>query len=268
VPDLQKVLGVGVHIVYKTGGSGAVGFLALHQAKPDGYTISNVVTPNIVVTSLGKDVGYQAGDFSYVAMTEASPGALAVATGSKFKTLKDFVEYAKAHPGKLTIAGTGETGQAGTAEILAACGITANYVPVSGGVGAIIPDVAGGHVDAAFMPASDVLLHKDSIRALGIAGSAPSPTLPDVPTFEAAGYSGFTIGQAWGVMAPPNTPDEIVQALNAAVEQAVQDPKVQDALKADGLTPLTQTPAQAKQYILDTVQSVKKDQQLVAQMGK
>ncbi|HZD90353.1 MAG TPA: tripartite tricarboxylate transporter substrate binding protein [Pseudolabrys sp.] len=267
-PGLQKALGVNIRIVYKTGGGGAVGFLALHSSKPDGYTIANVVVPNIIVTSKGKDVGFKPANFSYIAMTETAPGALVVAKNSKFKTLKDFVKYAKAHPGKLTVAGTGPAGKAAVAEIINALGVKVTYVPVSKGVGQIVPYLEGNHVDAAEFASSHVLEHSDVLRALGIAGKEPSPALKDVPTFDSLGYHGFTAATTWGVMAPPGTPKNIVTKLNSAVEKAVSAQNVQAALTKHGLTPMKQTPAQAKQFVLDNVAAVDRDEKLMAKMGK
>jgi tripartite-type tricarboxylate transporter receptor subunit TctC len=265
---MQKALGVNIHVVYKTGGGGAVGFLALHSAKPDGYTIANVVVPNIIITSQGKDVGYKPADFSYIAMTETSPGALVVAKNSKFKSLKDLITYAKANPGRVTIAGTGSTGKSAVAEIVKALGIKVTYVPVSKGVGMIVPYLEGGHVDAAEFASSHVLEHADVLRGLGIAGSDPSPALPGVPTFESLGYHGFVAATTWGVMAPPGTPPAIVEVLNKAVEKAVSDPSVQATLKKNGLTPMSQTSAQAKAFVVSNEKIVQDDKKLLPLVGK
>jgi tripartite-type tricarboxylate transporter receptor subunit TctC len=265
---MQKALGVNIHVVYKTGGGGAVGFLALHSAKPDGYTIANVVVPNIIITSQGKDVGYKPADFSYIAMTETSPGALVVAKNSKFKSLKDLITYAKANPGRVTIAGTGSTGKSAVAEIVKALGIKVTYVPVSKGVGMIVPYLEGGHVDAAEFASSHVLEHADVLRGLGIAGSDPSPALPGVPTFESLGYHGFVAATTWGVMAPPGTPPAIVEVLNKAVEKAVSDPSVQATLKKNGLTPMSQTSGQAKAFVVSNEKIVQDDKKLLPLVGK
>jgi tripartite-type tricarboxylate transporter receptor subunit TctC len=265
---MQKALGVNIHVVYKTGGGGAVGFLALHSANPDGYTIANVVVPNIIITSQGKDVGYKPADFSYIAMTETSPGALVVAKNSKFKSLKDLITYAKANPGRVTIAGTGSTGKSAVAEIVKALGIKVTYVPVSKGVGMIVPYLEGGHVDAAEFASSHVLEHADVLRGLGIAGSDPSPALPGVPTFESLGYHGFVAATTWGVMAPPGTPPAIVEVLNKAVEKAVSDPSVQATLKKNGLTPMSQTSGQAKAFVVSNEKIVQDDKKLLPLVGK
>ena len=256
LPGLEESLGVGIRIVYKEGGGGAVGFLELHSSEPDGYTISNVVVPNIIVTSRGDDVGYKPEDFSYVAITEVAPGALVVGNDSKFATLEDLVAHAKENPGELTIAGTGSAGHANFAEIVHALGIEATYVPVSGGVGATIPFLQGGHVDAAVFSSSHAARNSDTIRALGIAGTDPSPALPDVPTFASKGFEGFEMATSWGVMAPPGTPDDVVAKLNDAVRHATSDPSVQEAQIKGGLSPLSQSSDEARQYVVDAIAGV------------
>jgi len=263
LPGLEEALGVRVRIVYKEGGGGAVGFLELHSSAPDGYTIANVVVPNIIVTSLSGDVGYKPEDFSYIGITEVAPGGLVVALDSEFATLEDLVAYAKENPGQLTIAGTGSAGHANFAEIVHALGIEATYVPVSGGVGATIPFLQGGHVDAAVFASSHAALNNETIRALGIAGTQPSPALPDVPTFASRGFEGFEMATSWGVMAPPGTPDEIMETLNAALRHALEDPKVREAQIAGGLAPLSQTPEEARQFVLDAIVGVNRTSELL-----
>ena len=259
---LEKALGVGIRIVYKTGGGGAVGFLELHSSKPDGYTIANVVVPNIIVTSKGKDVGYKPVDFSYIGMTDQAVGALVVPKDSKFKTLKDLAAYAKANPGKLTIAGTGSAGHGNFAEIVTALGVKATYVPVSGGVGKILPYLQGGHVDAAVFASSHAVRHAKTINALGLAGSEPSQAMPDVPTFKSLGYEGFEMATTWGIMAPPGTPADVVKVLNAALRKAVSDPKVKEAQIKNGLSPMSQTPEQARDFVQDTMKKVERTEGL------
>jgi len=260
---LQEALGVGIQIVYKEGGGGAVGFLELHSSAPDGYTIANVVVPNIIVTSRGEDVGYKSDDFSYIGMTERAPGALVAPQDSQFEDLEALVAYARENPGTLTIAGTGSAGQANYAELVHALGIEATYVPVSGGVGDIIPYLQGGHVDAAVISSSHAARHAGTIKALGIAGPDPSPALEGVPTLASVGYEGFDMATTWGVMAPPGTPDDVIETLNAALRSATSDPQVQAAQVDGGLTPMAQSPTEAKQYVLDAIAGVERNAELV-----
>ena len=265
---LEKHLGVKIRIVYKTGGGGAVGFNELHGSKPDGYTISNVVVPNIIVTSKGKDVGYKPGDFAYIGMTEKSVGALAVNKDSKFKSLEDLVAFAKQNPGKLTIAGVGSTGHSNFAEMVKALGINATYVPVSGGVGKMVPFLQGGHFDAGILAASHGVRFQSTINVLGIAGTQKSAALP-APTMDAKGFKGFTMETTWGIMAPPGTPADRVAILNEALRKTTADPAVSGAQTKIGLIPLTQTPAEAAQYVKDAASAVaRRDKFLQALMKK
>jgi tripartite-type tricarboxylate transporter receptor subunit TctC len=243
-PGLQKALGVNIRIVYKTGGGGAIGFSELYRSKPDGYTISNVVVPNIIVTSKGKNVGYKPGDFAYIGMTAQAVGALMVPKDSKFQNLKEFVAYAKANPGKVTVAGVGNTGKVQTAQLMKLLGVKVSYVPVSGGVGKMIPMLVGNHVDAGITSSSHAVAHKSELSTLVVAGKSPVKLLPGVPS-----EPGWKMATTWGVMAPPGTPAAIVAKLNEALNKAT--PPVRELVEKNGLTPMKQTPAEAKEFVKD-----------------
>jgi tripartite-type tricarboxylate transporter receptor subunit TctC len=244
VPGLEKALGVKIRIVYKTGGGGAVGFGELNRSKADGYTISNVVVPNIIFASRGKDVGFKPGAFSYIGMTARALGALMVPKGSKLNTLAKFVAAAKANPGKLTVAGVGSTGAANFAELAKILGIKTAYVPVSGGVGKMIPMLLGKHVDAGMTASSHAVKHRATLDTLVVAGPGPSGALPGVPN-----EPQWTYTTTWGVMAPPGTPANRVAILNAALRKATADPKVRSIVIKNGLSPMSQTPAEAAAYV-------------------
>ena len=243
---LKEALGVDIRIIYKTGGGGAIGFSELYRSKPDGYTISNVVVPNIIVTAKGKDVGYKAEEFAYIGMTAQALGALMVPKNSQFKSLEEFVAFAKANPGKLTVAGVGSTGGTNTAKLTKLLGIEISYVPVSGGVGKMIPMLAGNHVDAGVTSSSHAVKHSAIVNTLVVAGDSPSKMLPGAPN-----EPGWTYTTTWGIMAPPGTPDDIVEILNAALNKAT--PLVRDVVIKNGLTPMSQTVPEAKQFIADAI---------------
>ncbi len=265
---LEKNLGVNIRIVYKTGGGGAVGFAELYRSKPDGYTISNVVVPNIIVTSKGEDVGFKPVDFSYIGMTEKSVGALAVRKESKFKSLDALVAFARKNPGKLTVAGVGSTGHANYAEMVKTLGIKATYVPISGGVGKMLPFLMGGHFDASILAATHGVKHREKVNVLGLAGTKQSSAL-SAPTMDSRGFKGFTMETTWGIMAPPGTPADRIAILNAALRKTTAHPSVMNAQKKVGLIPMAQTPAEAKQYVADTAGAVaRRDKILKALMKK
>ncbi len=213
---------------------------------PDGYTISNVVVPNIIVTAKGQNVGYKPEEFQYIGMTAQAVGALMVPKNSEFKTLDEFVAYAKANPGKVTIAGVGGTGEENTKKLTDILGIEISYVPVSGGVGKMIPMLAGSHVVAGITSSSHAVRHAETVNTLVIAGDSPSESLPGVPN-----EPGWDYTTTWGVMAPPGTPDDIIAKLNDALNQATVP--VKEMVVKNGLTPMKQTPAEAKQFIMDAM---------------
>jgi tripartite-type tricarboxylate transporter receptor subunit TctC len=245
---LEQAIGSRLNITYQEGGDGSVGWSALANAEPDGCTIANVVLPNISNLSLtaGEEVGFQAEDFEYIAFTEYSPNIIGVAQNSEFQTIDDFVEAAKADPGGLTISGVGSNGELLAAEILKATGIEVSYVPVSGGVGEIIPQVAGGHIDAAISGFS--LLDGDQLRPLALSGTEQHEDFPDVPTFEEAGYPGVELVTSWGLILPPETPQEIVDTWNAAVQETLQDEGVRQAYDETSFIVLEQDVAAAREY--------------------
>lgn len=264
---LEKALGVKIRIIYKTGGGGAIGFNELYRSKPDGYTISNVVVPNIIVTSQGKDVGYKPGEFAYIGMTEKSVGALAVSKESNFKSLEQLVDYAKKNPGKLTIAGVGSTGHANYAEMVTALGIKATYVPISGGVGKMLPFIMGGHIQAGILAAAHGVKHRQKVNVLGIAGTNAIKALP-APTMDSRGFKGFTMETTWGIMAPPGTPADRVEVLNKALRKTTASADVLNAQKKNGLIPMAQSPAEAKDYVANTAGAVERRVKILKALPK
>lgn len=246
---LEEALGVNIRIVYKEGGGGAIGFSELYRSEPDGYTISNVVVPNIIVTSKGDDVGYKPDEFAYIGMTEQAVGALMVPKNSPYKSLEEFVAFAKENPGKLTVAGVGSTGEVNTRNLTEVLGIEITYVPVSGGVGKMMPMLVGNHVDAGVTASNHAVRHAETVDALVLAGPK-SASLPDV-----ANNMDWSYKTTWGIMAPPGTPEEIVAKLNDALNATT--PALKDTLVAAGYTPMNQTPEEAKEFVADTIEMLK-----------
>lgn len=244
-PAIEEQIGASLNVNYQTGGDGSVGWNALANADPDGCTIGNVVAPNIANLSIqGGDVGFTAEEMEYIAWTEFSPNMVGVAVDSEWETFGDFVASAEEDPGGLTISGVGVNGELLMGEVEAATGIDLTFVPVSGGVGDIIPQIAGGHIDAAISGFS--LLEGDQVRPLVL--SAPSERFPEVPTFEDEGYPDVKLVTSWGIGAPPGTPGDVIQMWNDVIQAALDDPDVQQAYEETGFTVLRQTPDEARAY--------------------
>lgn len=266
-PHVEKALGERINIVYKPGGDGAAGWEEMHSARPDGYTIGNVVSPNIMQLAITGKTGFKATDFEYVTWTEAAPSLIAVGKNSEYKSMEEFVEEARANPGKVTIAGVGETNKVDVQQIEQATGTKLTYTPVSGGSGPITQQLQGGHVDAAIESTSGILERSDALKPLAIAGSERAEAMPNTPTFDELGYEGWEDISTWGVIAPPGTPDSIVKKLNKAMTKAVQKPKIRKSMEEGGLLPLTMSPDEATKRVKKDLKFVEKEEKLAKSSG-
>jgi tripartite-type tricarboxylate transporter receptor subunit TctC len=250
-PHLAEFLDTNINIVNREGAAGATAWTALADAEPDGCTIANVVVPNILISAEVDDAPFNADDFTYLGFTEAAPNVLAVQIYSEFEDIEQFLEAARENPGSITVAGSGQ-GPMATNQFMEATGVDVTFVPMEGGASDGLAAVQGGHTDAVNFAASHVLANSDTIRALTLSGTEPSPALPDVPTLHELGYEGFTIVALWGLIAPPGVPDDVVQVWNDAINEANQ--RVEEELVGEGLTPLATTPDEAMETLYEQME--------------
>lgn len=234
---LEKVLGQDVNVVYKIGGGGSVGWSELvNSTKPDGYTFAGHNLPHIVLQPLERgDAGYQTLDLKSIYFFESTPDLLVVRQDSPFKTLKDFIDYAKSQPpGVVTVGGSGSStaNDLGTTMLNKAADIKLTYIPFSGS-GAAVPALLGGHVTALMTYSTMGVQYKDKFRALAIASEDRMDVLGDVPTFKELGYE-VVEGAYRGVAAPPGTPDDRVKVLADAFEKVMNDPAVKQKMDENG----------------------------------
>jgi len=226
-PAMEKVLGHPVLIVNRSGAGGQVGMTAVAKSEPDGYTIllglSSISIFPVSDRINGKTPAYEMDDFAPIALISADPTVLVVHADSPYKTIKDFLQAAKANPGKINYSSSGVYGTLHVAmEILSnAAGIQLFHVPYQG-AGPAVQALLGGQVEAlASGPAAAARqMQAGKMRALASWGRSRHPALPDVPTFKELGYDAeFYI---WaGVFAPAATPGPVQQKLRDAARQAV-----------------------------------------------
>ena len=212
---LEKELGVPVNVTHKPGGGGAVAWSEFQRtAKPDGYQIIGVNIPHIIGQPLQrKDAGYTTDGFDLIMWFHFTPNALIVRNESPFKTLKDFIEYAKKNPKAATVGGSGtySANHLETMRMEKACGIKVTYVPHTG-TGPIVPALLGGHLTATMNYSMIGVQYKDKMRTLAVASDERLSTLPGTPTFKELGYD--IVGGAFrGVAAPKGTPQPIIDRL-------------------------------------------------------
>ncbi|MHB1011751.1 MAG: Bug family tripartite tricarboxylate transporter substrate binding protein [Desulfobacteria bacterium] len=233
---LKKYLGEDVVIQYKIGGGGALCWSELVKSKPDGYTIAGHNLPHIILQPLEMgDPGYKTQDLKNIYMFESTPNVLMVRKDSPFKTLKDFVDYAKKHPpGVVTVGGSGTSSanDLGTTMLGKAAGIKLTYVPF-GGTGSAVPALLGNHVTALMSYSPMVVQYRDKFRFLAIASEKRMDVIPDVPTFRELGYD-IVEGAYRGVAAPPGTPDAIIKILADAFEKTMKDPAIKKKMDENG----------------------------------
>jgi tripartite-type tricarboxylate transporter receptor subunit TctC len=233
---LKKYFGQDVIITYKIGGGGSIGWSELVQSKPDGYTIAGHNLPHIVLQPLERGkAGYKTLDLKNIYIFESTPDLLVVRNDSPFKTLKDFVDYAKKNPpGVVTVGGSGSStaNDLGTTMLNKAAGIKLTYIPF-GGTGSAVPALLGGHVTSLMTYSTMGVQYADKFRPLAIASEERMAVLKDVPTFKELGYD-VVEGAYRGVAAPPGTPDDIVKKLADVFDKVMRDPEVQKKMDQNG----------------------------------
>jgi tripartite-type tricarboxylate transporter receptor subunit TctC len=221
----------------KPGASGMLGANLVSTAKPDGYTImllsSSFTTGAAVAPSLPFD---PVKGFAPIGMVAKGPMILTVANSQPIKSLQELVAFAKANPGKLNYAssGNGSTNQFAAELFKSAAGIEMTHVPYKG-MGPATTDVIAGHVDVLFASGPSILPHVKTgkIRGIAVTSPAASPIAPELPPV-ASVAPGYKFELWWGMLAPPNTPTEIVSKLNAELNKALASQEMKDLFAKEG----------------------------------
>jgi tripartite-type tricarboxylate transporter receptor subunit TctC len=264
-PILEKILGQKVIVDYKVGGGGAIGWTELVRSQPDGYLMAGINIPHIILQPMQQATGYKTDQIVPVALFQRTPLALAVLKTSPYKTLKEFMDAAKAKPGDISIGGSGTFSghHVATLRLQKMAGTKFNYVPFTGAAPQITAFL-GGHVNAIFGNSDDLVKHADSIRVLAVAADSRFFGFPETPTFKEGGFE-LVESIDRGIGLPPKTPEAVVKKLEAAFMQIAKDPAIQEQMKKEGFVPLAIGSAESKAYIekmtaiyKDIVQDIKK----------
>jgi tripartite-type tricarboxylate transporter receptor subunit TctC len=227
----------------RPGAGGMLGMDVVAKSAPDGLTLGIGFNGPIAFAPFmyAKTPYDPAKDLVPVVMTTSQPNVLAVNANVSAKTVKEFVDWAKAQNGKMNYSSLGKGSSAHlTMELfLAEAGITATHIPFNGSPPAAMA-VAQGEAHATFMVAPALLAHVQAgkVRMLAVSSSQRPESLKNLPTLAEAGYPNVE-SLAWnGLFAPAGTPDAVVQKINADVNAALAEPAVKSALDAQGLTPV------------------------------
>jgi tripartite-type tricarboxylate transporter receptor subunit TctC len=237
---LQDKLGQSVVILNKPGASGTLGATYAAHADPDGYTLYEGYTSEMVVApQLSKNVKYSLDDFDPIAVTGLVPVVLVTSKNIRANNLQDLIAELRASPGKYTYGGSlGSPSHILGAWMNRLKGLDTIHVPYRGGAQSVA-DLVGGHIDMFYagVAVAKGAIDSGSIKAFAVTGDARSTALPNVPTFKEAGLTDFDLASWTVFMAPKGTPADIVALLKQETMRALDDPKIQAALTAQGVEP-------------------------------
>jgi tripartite-type tricarboxylate transporter receptor subunit TctC len=238
----------------RAGSGGNIGAAAVVNSPPDGYTILFDAPNNAISATLYKKLPFDfIRDTVPVAGVMQLTNIMVVPPSLPVKTVAEFIAYAKARPGELSFASSGNgTSVHMTAELFKAMtGLELIHVPYRGS-SAAMPDLMTGKVHVMFdnLPGSVEFVRSGQLRALGVTAVHRSEVLPDVPTIGET-VPGYEATIWYGISAPKGTPPEIVAILNKSVAAALADPKMKAKLAELGGIPMPMTPAEFGKLIAD-----------------
>ena len=258
-PNLSEVLGQQVVIENRPGASGNIGVEAAARSAPDGYTIvlGNVGSIAINPGVFPKLAADPLKDLVAVTQVVDVPGVLVAHPAFPPNSVKEFVAYAKANPGKVNYASPG-SGSQNRLEMEklhnAAGGLDMVHVPYKGGAGPAVSALVAGETHLMFVTASSAMpmIKSGRLKVLAVAAPKRLQPLPDVPTMSEAGYPAFETGSWQGVLVPAGTPKEVVERLYAATVKTMQTREVRERLGQGGVEVVTSaSPAAFEQFVAD-----------------
>jgi tripartite-type tricarboxylate transporter receptor subunit TctC len=225
-------------IINKAGAGGQVGWnWFASSASKDGYDLGAYNLPHFIAQSIVFKTKYNIGNVEPIANWGADPAVLIVPKNSPFNSVKDFVDYAKKNPGKITVSGGGLYigHHIAMLQLAKAAGIKLTYVPAKGGVPAM-QMVLGSKVMAGFNNLSDAFRSQDRLKILAVADNERNKEfLPKVPTFKESGIDVDNSSVNFrGIMVPKGTPQSVIAMLATNVPKMFDDKKVIAKMKAGG----------------------------------
>jgi tripartite-type tricarboxylate transporter receptor subunit TctC len=250
---LSSIWGQQMVVENKGGGATSIGTDSVAKADPDGYTVLLQSMPLAVNKFLFKTLPYDpVADLAPVSLICDYPNVMAVPVTSPAQTVKEFIEYAKANPGKATYASSGH----GTSVHLSGelfnkmTGLKLQHIPYRG-AGPALNDLIPGRVDVMFNNIGAVmpLISGGKLRALGVTSSKRSTVLPDVPTVSEAGVPGFDVSAWYALFVPAKTPEPVIRKMHADTVAALADPATRARLEQLGVGIVGSSPEELRAYL-------------------
>ena len=253
--NLTKYLNQAVVVENKAGAGGNIGTQYLAASKPDGYTLGLLtVSAMSIAPHVTKNLGFNPSkDFTPITNIIITEGAIVANAATPFSSVKEFVAYAKANPGKVSYASVGNGSIPHlTAEMFAQrAGISLLHVPYKG-TGPALQDLLANQINLSFESSVGTSFNNVTagrLKVLAITGAKRSAVVPDVPTVAESGFPGFSAQGWFGLFGPANLPPKILETLNKAVTDALREPEVIARFEKLGVQPDPQAPAAFAKFL-------------------
>jgi tripartite-type tricarboxylate transporter receptor subunit TctC len=255
---LQAKWGQPVVIENKTGAGGNIGADLAYQSEPDGYTLLlSPPGPLAINQSLYKQLSYKPLEFVPLTVAASVPNVVIVRKELPVNSLKEFVDYVKARPGKVSFGtqGNGATPHLTAMMFQTMTGTQMVHVPYRGET-LVLNDMIGGHVDVFFGNIAAALAHfrDGKVKILAIADNRRSPLTPDIPTTAEAGLPGLVSTGWFALAAPPKTPAALASDIAKTTIDVIKLPEVQARIRAMSYEPIGSTPAEMAAFIKEEAQ--------------
>ncbi|MCB4824002.1 tripartite tricarboxylate transporter substrate binding protein [Roseicella aerolata] len=251
---MGQTLGQTVVIENRSGSGGLIGADSVAKAPPDGYTVLMATTGLLsIAPHLYPQMPFDpARDFAPVSLAFATDLVITVTNSLPVRTLPEFLRHAKENPGVISYAssGAGTTTHAATELFRLAAGIELLHVPYRGS-GPAMNDLVAGNIQLMVDQIASAIgqINDGRIRALAVTGAKRHPLLPDVPTVGEAGLPAAQASSWGGLVAPAQTPADVIGKLNAAVRDAVAQPAVRQRMAGAGADPAASSPAEFANFV-------------------
>lgn len=242
-----------VLVINRPGASGNIGTESVVRATPDGHTLLYGTTALSSSPAVYAKLGYNVlTDLTPVGLVVNQANVLVVHPSLPAKSIKELIALDRSHPKTLNSASAGIGSSNHLALVLfnMLSNAKIGHIPYKGAAPAVA-ETMGGHVHMTFAPVAAAVppVQSAKLRALGISSTKRSKTLPDVPTIDEAGVAGYEAGGWNAMLAPANTPRDIVLRINQAIHAALAAPRIQDLLAKSGTEPMAGTPEEFGSFL-------------------
>jgi tripartite-type tricarboxylate transporter receptor subunit TctC len=255
--ELPKTLGQPVVVENRPGGNTIIGTEAAAKSPPDGYTLFGAALPFSVIQSLYKTSFDVTKDFAPITLAGVTPNLLVANTAVPVNNVKELIEYARANPGKLNYASTGNGSSNHLSfELFKTMTKTfVTHIPYKGSAPAVT-DLIAGQVDVMFDNTPNVLPHVKAgkLKALAVSTKARTSFAPEIPSVDEGGVPGYDVTVWFGVLSVAGTPREIVQRLNTEMVKILTSAEIKERFARVGVEVVAGTPEHFSQFLRSEVE--------------